>query len=92
MLLADTGGRLTWNLVDDVGNALAFHFMVNAFRAGTIVAIVAAGIGWFMVLRRETSPATPSPSSASPEARARSGSGSPRSGVTSRSVSPRPWS
>ena len=28
--------------------------MVNAFRAGTIVAIVAAGIGWFMVLRRET--------------------------------------
>jgi zinc/manganese transport system permease protein len=47
-------GRLTWNLVDDVRNALAFHFMVNAFRAGTIVAIVAAGIGWFMVLRRET--------------------------------------
>jgi len=54
MLLTDTNGRLTWNLVDDVRNALAFHFMVNAFRAGTIVAIVAAGIGWFMVLRRET--------------------------------------
>jgi zinc/manganese transport system permease protein len=54
MLLTDTSGRLTWNLVDDVRNALAFHFMVNAFRAGTIVAIVAAGIGWFMVLRRET--------------------------------------
>ena len=28
--------------------------MVNAFRAGTIVAIVAAAIGWFMVLRRQT--------------------------------------
>jgi zinc/manganese transport system permease protein len=54
MLLTDVNARLTWNLVDDVRNALAFHFMVNAFRAGTIVAIVAAGIGWFMVLRRET--------------------------------------
>jgi zinc/manganese transport system permease protein len=54
MLLTDLNGRLTWNLVDDVRNALAFHFMVNAFRAGTIVAIVAAAIGWFMVLRRET--------------------------------------
>ena len=28
--------------------------MVNAFRAGTIVAVVAAVIGWFMVLRRQT--------------------------------------
>src|SRR5437868_760283 len=28
--------------------------MVNAFRAGSIVAIVAAIIGWFMVLRRQT--------------------------------------
>lgn len=54
MLLTDVNVRLTWNVVDDVRNALAFHFMVNAFRAGTIVAIVAAGIGWFMVLRRET--------------------------------------
>ena len=31
----------------------AFHFMVNAFRAGTIVAVVAGAIGWFMVVRRE---------------------------------------
>jgi zinc/manganese transport system permease protein len=54
VLLAEGTVRLTWNLVDDVRNALAFHFMVNAFRAGTIVAIVAAAIGWFMVLRRET--------------------------------------
>jgi zinc/manganese transport system permease protein len=54
MLLTDVNARLTWNVVDDARNALAFHFMVNAFRAGTIVAIVAAGIGWFMVLRRET--------------------------------------
>ncbi|MBV8982632.1 MAG: metal ABC transporter permease, partial [Acidimicrobiia bacterium] len=27
--------------------------MVNAFRAGTIVAVVAGAIGWFMVVRRQ---------------------------------------
>jgi zinc/manganese transport system permease protein len=54
MLLTDTSARLTWNVVDDVRHALAFHFMVNAFRGGTIIAIVGAAIGWFMVLRRET--------------------------------------
>lgn len=31
-----------------------FQFMVNAFRAGTIVAVLAGTIGWFMVLRRQT--------------------------------------
>jgi zinc/manganese transport system permease protein len=46
--------RLTPNLVEDVRNALAFHFMLNALRAGTVVAVVAAVVGWFMVLRRET--------------------------------------
>ncbi|HEX4492033.1 MAG TPA: metal ABC transporter permease [Acidimicrobiia bacterium] len=46
--------RITPNVVDDVRNALAFHFMLNALRAGTVVAIVAAVVGWFMVLRRDT--------------------------------------
>ncbi|HET8584635.1 MAG TPA: iron chelate uptake ABC transporter family permease subunit [Casimicrobiaceae bacterium] len=32
----------------------AYHFMVNALEAGTAVAIAAAAIGWFMVLRRQT--------------------------------------
>jgi len=32
----------------------SFHFMVNAFRAGTIVAVVAGAVGWFMVLRRQS--------------------------------------
>src|ERR1700758_1961349 len=32
----------------------AYHFMVNAFRAGTIVAVAAGAIGWFMVLRRQS--------------------------------------
>ena len=30
-----------------------YPFMVNAFWAGTIVALVAAAVGWFMVLRRQ---------------------------------------
>jgi zinc/manganese transport system permease protein len=45
---------LTWNLVTDVSQLFAFPFMVNAFLAGTIVAIVAGLIGWFMVLRRQS--------------------------------------
>lgn len=32
----------------------AYPFMVNAFEAGTVVAIVAGVIGWFMVLRRQS--------------------------------------
>ncbi len=32
----------------------AYPFMVNAFAAGTVVAVVAGTIGWFMVLRRQS--------------------------------------
>ncbi len=46
--------QITWNLVTDVRQLFDYPFMVNALRAGTIVAIVAALIGWFMVLRRQT--------------------------------------
>ena len=45
---------LSWNLVDDVRQLLSYHFMLNAVRAGTIVAVVAGAIGYFMVLRRES--------------------------------------
>ena len=48
------GTGLTGNVSDDLRQLFEFHFMTNAFRAGTIVAIVAAVIGWFMVLRRQT--------------------------------------
>jgi len=41
------------NVVDDVRQLFEFPFMVNAFRAGTIVAVVAGAIGWFMVVRRQ---------------------------------------
>ena len=44
----------SWNLLADFRQMWAFPFMVNAFRAGTIVAVVAGLIGWFMVLRRQT--------------------------------------
>jgi zinc/manganese transport system permease protein len=37
-----------------LGQMLSYPFMVNAFRAGTIVAVVAGAMGWFMVLRRQT--------------------------------------
>jgi zinc/manganese transport system permease protein len=46
--------QLTWDLVQDVRQVFEFPFMVNAFRAGTIVAVVAGLVGWFMVLRRQT--------------------------------------
>lgn len=46
--------HLSWNLIADVRQLLQFPFMVNALRAGTIVAVVAGAIGYFMVLRRES--------------------------------------
>ncbi|MGI8695101.1 MAG: metal ABC transporter permease, partial [Mycobacteriales bacterium] len=44
----------SWNLIDDGRQLLAFHFMLNALRAGTIVAVVAGAVGYFMVLRRQS--------------------------------------
>jgi zinc/manganese transport system permease protein len=41
------------DLIADVRQLLAYPFMVNALEAGTIVAILAAVVGWFMVLRRQ---------------------------------------
>ncbi len=46
--------QLSWNLIYDVRELLSFHFMLNAMRAGTIVAVVSGVIGYFMVLRRQT--------------------------------------
>jgi zinc/manganese transport system permease protein len=45
---------LSWNLGDDLHQLFSLHFMVNAFRAGTIVAVTAGAMGWFMVLRRQS--------------------------------------
>ncbi|TMK79339.1 MAG: metal ABC transporter permease [Actinobacteria bacterium] len=37
-----------------IASPFSFSFMVNALRAGTIVAVLAGALGWFMVLRRQT--------------------------------------
>lgn len=40
--------------VQSLGQPFAYPFMVNALEAGTVVALVAGVIGWFMVLRRQS--------------------------------------
>ena len=42
------------NPVTDFDQLVQYPFMVNALEAGTIVAVVAALVGWFVVLRRES--------------------------------------
>lgn len=53
-IMAAASTSLSWNLVSDFQQLFAYPFMVNAFRAGTIVAIVAGALGWYMVLRRQS--------------------------------------
>jgi zinc/manganese transport system permease protein len=45
---------LSWNPLTDLNQLFAYHFMVNALEAGTVVAIMAGAIGWFMVVRHQT--------------------------------------
>jgi len=54
MLLAEADPRLTWDVVTDIRQAWSYPFMVNAFRAGSAVAVISGLVGWFMVLRRQT--------------------------------------
>jgi zinc/manganese transport system permease protein len=49
-----TNPSLSPNPIDDLRQLLAFPFMVNALEAGTIVAVLAAVVGWYVVLRRQT--------------------------------------
>jgi zinc/manganese transport system permease protein len=42
----------SWNIVTDLRYMLSYNFMVNAFETGTIIAIVAGIVGYFVVLRR----------------------------------------
>ncbi|MEW1824101.1 metal ABC transporter permease [Streptomyces sp. NPDC088196] len=51
---ADASAGWSWNPVTGLRQIWAFPFMVNAFRAGTVVAVLAAVMGWFMVLRRQS--------------------------------------
>ncbi|MFE9426965.1 metal ABC transporter permease [Kitasatospora sp. NPDC006697] len=45
---------VSWNLVADLQEIWSYPSMVNAFRAGLVVAVVCAAVGWFMVLRRQS--------------------------------------
>ena len=45
---------LSLDLIADLRQLLTYQFMVNALEAGTIVAVLAAVVGWYMVLRRQT--------------------------------------
>jgi len=53
MIATELAG-LSLNPVTDFEAMTEFPFMVNALWAGTIVAVLAGAIGWFMVLRRQT--------------------------------------
>jgi len=44
----------TWNIITDVQWMWSVPSMVNAFRAGFAVALLAGVVGWFMVLRRQS--------------------------------------
>ena len=49
-----TASGLSLDLVADFRQLTAYPFMVNALEAGTLVAVMAGVVGWFMVLRRES--------------------------------------
>jgi len=49
--LTVAGPTPSWNPFDDLAMLFHYTFMVHAFEAGTIVAIVAGAIGYFVVLR-----------------------------------------
>jgi zinc/manganese transport system permease protein len=42
------------NPLEDLRQLTAYPFMVNALQAGAVVAVLAAVVGWFVVLRRQT--------------------------------------
>ncbi|EFH83157.1 metal ABC transporter permease [Ktedonobacter racemifer] len=50
-LVVASSPTLSWNLVADFGEIFRYAFMRNAFLAGTLVAIVAGIVGYFVVLR-----------------------------------------
>jgi zinc/manganese transport system permease protein len=53
IVFADTV-QFSWDLVADIQILLHYHFMQNAYLAGTLVAITAGIMGYFMVLRSQS--------------------------------------
>lgn len=46
--------NFSWNIASDLSAMLSYSFMQHAFEAGTVVAIIAGIIGYFVVLRRSS--------------------------------------
>lgn len=46
--------QFSWNLLADLQMLFHYHFMQNAYLAGTLVALAAGIIGYFMVLRNQS--------------------------------------
>ena len=51
---AATDVQLSWDLIADAQQLFAYHFMQNAFLAGTLIALLAGAVGYFMVLRGQS--------------------------------------
>src|ERR1700694_2497280 len=51
LTVSNTSAALSWNIFDDLAALFHYEFMVHAFEAGTIVAIVAGTIGYFVIPR-----------------------------------------
>jgi zinc/manganese transport system permease protein len=44
----------SWNILADLQQVWSFQFMQHAFEAGTMVAVIAGIVGYFVVIRRST--------------------------------------
>lgn len=51
LVVDNTAPQLSWNVFADIAALFKYPFMVNAYMAGTVVAIIAGAIGYFVVLR-----------------------------------------
>jgi zinc/manganese transport system permease protein len=51
LTVTNTSPSPGWNVFDDLAALFHYAFMIHAFEAGTIVAIAAGAIGYFVVLR-----------------------------------------
>jgi zinc/manganese transport system permease protein len=51
LVISNSSPQPSWNPLDDLAMLFHYEFMVHAFEAGTLIAIVAGTIGYFVVLR-----------------------------------------
>jgi zinc/manganese transport system permease protein len=54
LLAAVTTPLPSWNVLHDIHQLFSFPFMRHAFAAGTIVAVLAGAVGYFVVLRQSS--------------------------------------